>query len=65
MVMGDLPGAEGATIVDQGTYEELLGRGQDLSNILEEQTKPASSDTSEVRHSCRPARLSVSCHTPE
>lgn len=37
MVMGQLPGAEGATIVDQGTYDELVGRGRDLSNILEEQ----------------------------
>lgn len=35
--MGQLPGAEGSTIVDQGTYEELVGRGRDLSNILEEQ----------------------------
>lgn len=35
--MGQLPGAEGATIVDQGSYEELQGRGRDLSNILEEQ----------------------------
>lgn len=37
VVMGQLPGAEGATIVDQGTYDELVGRGRDLSNILEEQ----------------------------
>lgn len=43
VVMGELPGAEGATIVDQGTYEELLGRGRDLSNILEEQTRQAAS----------------------
>lgn len=39
MVMGQLPGAEGATIVDQGTYEELVGRGRDFSNILAEQKK--------------------------
>ena len=47
MVMGQLPGAEGATIVDQGTYDELVGRGRDLSNILEEQKakkKPAESE---------------------
>ncbi|CAM9778905.1 unnamed protein product, partial [Ectocarpus fasciculatus] len=37
VVMGQLPGAEGATIVDQGTYEELVGRGRDFSNILAEQ----------------------------
>ncbi|CAM9789450.1 unnamed protein product [Ectocarpus sp. 4 AP-2014] len=39
VVMGQLPGAEGATIVDQGTYEELVGRGRDFSNILAEQKK--------------------------
>ncbi|CAB1113175.1 ABC [Ectocarpus sp. CCAP 1310/34] len=39
VVMGQLPGAEGSTIVDQGTYEELVGRGRDFSNILAEQKK--------------------------
>ncbi|CAM9971891.1 unnamed protein product [Laminaria digitata] len=46
--MGELPGAEGATIVDQGTYEELVGKGRDLSNILEEQARPGSVETEDV-----------------
>lgn len=36
VVMGELPGVEGATIVDQGTYEELVSRGRDLANVLQE-----------------------------
>lgn len=39
--MGELPGVKGATIVDQGTFSELLSRGRDLSNILQEQKRPA------------------------
>lgn len=35
--MGELPGAQGATIVDQGSYEELVSRGRDLSIILDQQ----------------------------
>ncbi|CAM9778040.1 unnamed protein product, partial [Phaeothamnion confervicola] len=35
VVMGKLPGVEGATIVDQGSYRELVTRGQDLSTIVE------------------------------
>ena len=46
--MGEIPGAQGATIVDQGTYEELVARGRDLSNILDEQTRQVSVET-EVR----------------
>lgn len=48
VVMGQLPGAEGATIVDQGTYDELVGRGRDLSNILEEQKTKKKHAESEV-----------------
>lgn len=38
--MGELPGVKGATIVDQGNFSELMARGQDLSNILQEQKRP-------------------------
>jgi ATP-binding cassette subfamily C (CFTR/MRP) protein 1 len=30
IMMGRLPGVDGSTIVDQGTYEELISRGHDL-----------------------------------
>lgn len=39
VVMGTLPGAEGATIVDQGTYQDLVARGRDLTNILNDQVR--------------------------
>eukprot|EP00904_Undaria_pinnatifida_P009922 jgi/Undpi1/605/HiC_scaffold_10.g04069.m1 len=48
VVMGEIPGAQGATIVDQGTYEELVARGRDLSNILDEQTRQVSVETEDV-----------------
>lgn len=52
VVMGQLPGTEGATIVDQGTYEELVGRGRDFSNILDEQKskeeEPAEAEVSSM-----------------
>lgn len=53
VVMGQLPGAEGATIVDQGTYEELVGRGRDLSNILEEQKTKEKQKPAEAEVWCR------------
>lgn len=40
IVMGELPGVEGATVVDQGTYQELVSRGRDLTNILQERRRP-------------------------
>jgi hypothetical protein len=39
--MGQRPGADGQTIVDQGTYSELLARGHDLSTLVESQRKSA------------------------
>eukprot|EP00752_Nemacystus_decipiens_P001289 g1282.t1 len=50
VVMGQLPGAEGATIVDQGTYDELVGRGRDFSNILEEQKAKGKAKPAEAEH---------------
>lgn len=48
--MGQLPGAGGATIVDQGSYDELVSRGRDFSNILDEQkTKKKPAEEAEVR----------------
>lgn len=61
--MGELPGVKGATILDQGTFSELLKRGRDLSNILQEQKKPPTTTAApDVAVGQTSDQVQFSCH---